>query len=80
MPGMGDSFRVKVPNRGWQHQLLAKSKGVHREVESERSWRQIPDLRYTNHIRGCYIRARLPDKSKPYVAKGYSSKCGRYMG
>ncbi|WP_155894508.1 hypothetical protein [Desulfotomaculum nigrificans] len=29
---------MKVPNRGWQHQLLAKSKGVHREVESERSY------------------------------------------
>ncbi|WP_298196871.1 hypothetical protein [Desulfosporosinus sp.] len=35
-------------------QPLAKSKGVHREVESEGSWRQSPDPRNTNinrHIR-----------------------------
>lgn len=25
---MGSNFRVKVLNRGWQHQLLLKGKGV----------------------------------------------------
>ena len=30
---------------------LAKSKGVHREAESEGSWRQSPGLRNTNPIR-----------------------------
>jgi len=32
-------------------QPLAKSKGVHCEVESEGSWRQNSDLRNTNIIR-----------------------------
>ena len=32
-------------------QPLAKSKGVHREVESEGSWRQSSDPRNTNIIR-----------------------------
>jgi hypothetical protein len=32
-------------------QPLAKSKGVHREVESEGSWRQSPEPRNTNCIR-----------------------------
>ena len=32
-------------------QPLAKSKGVHREVESEGSWRQTSAPRNTNHIR-----------------------------
>ncbi|AWI11126.1 hypothetical protein CQJ30_02345 [Caldibacillus thermoamylovorans] len=33
------------------NQPLAKSKGVHREVESEGSWRQNSGLRNTNIIR-----------------------------
>jgi hypothetical protein len=32
-------------------QPLVKGKGVHREVESEGSWRQSSAPRYTNHIR-----------------------------
>jgi hypothetical protein len=32
-------------------QPLAESKGVHREVESEGSWRQNPEPRNTNCIR-----------------------------
>jgi len=52
MPGMGDIFRVKVPNGGWCHQPLAKDKGVHREVESEGSRRQSPDRKNMNPIRG----------------------------
>ncbi|CAM5793971.1 hypothetical protein BBOR36S_03349 [Brevibacillus borstelensis] len=49
-PSMGDSYRVKVPNGGWLYQPLAQGKGVDREVESEGSRRQNPDLRYTNPI------------------------------
>jgi len=33
------------------HQPLAQSKGVHREVESEGSWRQSSGPRNTNTIR-----------------------------
>lgn len=33
------------------YQPLANSKGVHRELESEGSWRQIPEPRNTKHIR-----------------------------
>jgi len=33
------------------HQPLAEGKGVHREVESEGSWRQSSAPRNTNHIR-----------------------------
>jgi len=32
-------------------QPLSKSKGVHREVKSEGSWRQSSDPRNTNRIR-----------------------------
>ena len=38
--GMCINYRVQVPNAPLQWEALAKSKGVHREVESERSWRQ----------------------------------------
>ena len=37
------------PNSG---NRIANSKGVHREVESERSWRQTSDLTYRNFIQG----------------------------
>ena len=40
MLGMYFNYRVKVPNALLQSEALAKSKGVHREAESERSWRQ----------------------------------------
>lgn len=35
VPGMGDASRVQVPNIPLQLEMLAKCKGVHREVESE---------------------------------------------
>ena len=41
----------------------AKTKGVHREVESEGRWRQISGLTNRNHIR-LWLRIRLPNKSK----------------
>ena len=37
------------PNSG---NRIANSKGVHREVESERSWRQTSDLTHRNFIQG----------------------------
>ena len=41
----------------------AKTKGVHREVESEGRWRQISGLTNRNHIR-LQLRIRLRNKSK----------------
>ena len=41
----------------------AKTKGVHREVESEGRWRQISGLTNRNHIR-LQLRIRLHNKSK----------------
>ena len=41
----------------------AKTKGVHREVESEESWRQSSGLTNRNHIR-LQLRIRLLDKPK----------------
>ncbi len=40
-------FRRVSPNSG---NYIAKGKGVHREVESERSRRQTSDLTYRNFI------------------------------
>ena len=42
---------------------IAKSKGVHREVESEESWRQDSGLTNRNHIR-LQLGIRLQYKSK----------------
>ena len=36
-PGMLINYKVQVLNGGWYSQPLGKSKGVHREVESEGS-------------------------------------------
>jgi len=40
VPGMEMRYRVKVPNTPLQWEVLAKSKGVAGDCESERSWRQ----------------------------------------
>ena len=42
--------RVKVPNPPDSGKDIAKSKGVLGNWESEGSWRQMLDLRYTNPI------------------------------
>lgn len=47
---------------------LVKGKGVHGDVESEGSRRQILGLRYTNHIRGLCVRASLQNKTKPEIS------------
>ena len=44
--------------------MLAEGKVVHREVGSEGSRRQNADLRNTNRISGCIIRASLRDKGE----------------
>ena len=49
-PGMGDNSRVQVPNMPLQLEMLAECKGVHREVESEGSARQILGLTDRNYI------------------------------
>ena len=51
------------PNSG---NRIANSKGVHREVESERSWRQTSDLTHRNFIQGIWPWMRLQDKSKSH--------------
>ena len=55
---------MKVPNPPDSGKDIAEIKGVHREVESEGSWRQISGLTNRNHIR-LDLRVRLQDKSKP---------------
>ena len=42
---------MKVPNPPSSGKDTAKTKGVHREVESEGRWRQISGLTNRNHIR-----------------------------
>ena len=57
-------------SKGWKSQIrpssgkdIAKTKGVHREVESEGRWRQISGLTNRNHIR-LQLRIRLQHKLK----------------
>ena len=51
-PSMGVILWVQVPTRPNSGNRLANSKGVHREVESEGSWRQKSDLTNRNQIQG----------------------------
>lgn len=51
------------PNSG---NYIAKGKGVHRELESERSRRQTSDLTYRNFIQGMWPWVRLLPRPKPY--------------
>nr|PZN10367.1 MAG: hypothetical protein DIU64_06115 [Caldicoprobacter oshimai] len=51
-PGMGVNSVVKVNCRQGSTSLLAKGKGVHREVESEGSRRQNHGSMNKNPIRG----------------------------
>ncbi len=67
---------------------MAKSKGVHREVESEESWRQNSGLTNKNHIRlQLGIRSHNKSKSNNYseltvvnVADGWSERLRSYLG
>ena len=60
---MSNGHKSQVnPNSG-NH--IAKSKGVRREAESERSLRQISGLTDRNHIQGAEPWVRLLNKPKP---------------
>ena len=49
-PSMSIIYTMKVLNGGWRVHIVAESKGVCREAESEGSSKQMLDLRYTNPI------------------------------
>ena len=66
--GMFISYRVQVPNTQ-VGEVLANSKGVHREVESEGSSRQTFGLTNRNCIRGSHNRTKLPKKSKSHTTQ-----------
>ncbi|CAB3393635.1 conserved protein of unknown function [Kyrpidia spormannii] len=63
-PGMGVDWVVKVHCRRGSTSLLAKGKGVHREVGSEGSWRQTHGPMNKNLIRGYAVRMSWQDKAK----------------
>ena len=54
---------MKVRNTPGSGKCIAKSKGVHREMKSEESWRQNSGLTNRNHIR-LQLGIRLQDKPK----------------
>ena len=54
------------PEYALQQGVLAKSKGVLREEESERSWRQRFELTNRNGIKGAGKWVMLHKKQKPY--------------
>lgn len=59
---------------------LAEGKGVHGDVESEGSPRQILGLRYTNHIGGGLFQDEFAKQNKVQNIPGWNRhKCGRYM-
>ena len=60
---MSNGWKSRVsPNSG---NYIAKGKGVHRELESERSRRQTSDLTDRNFIQCILPWVRLPNKPKP---------------
>jgi len=68
---------------------IAKSKGVHREVESEGSWRQNSGLTNRNHIRGRCTLGEVAQQTKAlnypkvydvYVADRWSERLRSYLG
>lgn len=78
MLGMYIIYRVEVPNALLQSEALAKSKGVHCEVESERSWRQ----KFEPTDRNCIIRrrscGRCCKRNKSPILYGHDQR--RYRG
>ena len=71
--GMCINYRVQVPNAPLQPEALAKSKGVHREVESERSCAaKVRTHEQELHIR----RGRMGDVAKETEAR----YCTEYDG
>ena len=87
-PVWAQSNRWKSVTRPGSGKCVAKSKGVHREVESEESFRQSSGLTNRNHIR-LQLGIRLPYKlksnnySEPIVvnvADGWSERLRSYLG
>ncbi|WP_157081753.1 hypothetical protein [Fervidicola ferrireducens] len=67
---MGVNSVVKVHCRRGSTSLLAKGKGVHREVESEGSRRQSHGPMNKNPIRGQTVRMSWRITAKSKAAKG----------
>jgi hypothetical protein len=64
------SYRVQVPNTQ-VGEVLAKSKGVHRKVESEGSLRQTLGLTNRNCIRGILYLGDVAKETKaPHFTEG----------
>ena len=66
---------VTCPSNG---KCIAKSKGVHREVESGESWRQNFGLMNRNHIR-LQLGIRLHNKLKSNNYPGLASYCRLHL-
>jgi hypothetical protein len=77
--GMCINYRVKVPNAPLQWEALAKIKCVHREVESERRWRQKFEPTNRNCIQGVERWAMLQFKQKPDTVRNKLRRCRGYM-
>ncbi|CAB3389753.1 protein of unknown function [Kyrpidia spormannii] len=73
---MGVDWVVKVHCRRGSTSLLAKGKGVHREVGSEGSWRQTHGPMNKNLIRGYAVRMSWQDTAK---SKGCQRAAAEYM-
>ncbi|CAB3390649.1 conserved protein of unknown function [Kyrpidia spormannii] len=71
---MGVDWVVKVHCRRGSTSLLAKGKGVHREVGSEGSWRQTHGPMNKNLIRGYAVRMSWQDTAK---SKGCQRAAGQ---
>ena len=87
-PVWAQSNRWKSVTRPGSGKCVAKSKGVHREVESEESFRQSSGLTNRNHIR-LQLGIRLPYKLKSNnyselivvnVADRWSERLRSYLG
>ena len=64
-PGMGALSWVKVPKPPGSGKAIARTKGVHREMESEGRSRQISGLTNRNHIR-LVMGIRPPNRLKSH--------------
>ena len=80
MRGMHNNLVVKVHYRPLRQDLIANTRGVHREVESGGSWTHISSLTNVNHIQGVTRWTSLPNRAKMNTALGVECKCGGGMG
>lgn len=80
MRGMHNNLVVKVHYGPLQQDLIANTRGVHREVESEGSRPHISSLTNINHIQGITLWTSLPNRAKTNTARGVECKYGGGMG